>query len=202
MHHNLTNKQTNRLLFIQILRVAACILVFLVHFGQRLELTSFIRQITNFGEYGVQLFFIISGYLAAYGLSDKKNISIKKYYIKKAIRILPLYYLVIAYYFVSENILNQFVHHIPVDTAGLGWFRYLFLLNGFIDNDTYFWSNLGITWTIPIFIFFYLIAPFLFKWIIDLKTAIIALLLFGIVGYGSQIFIVSDVLINLPYLLF
>ena len=49
------NKKRNTA--IQLLRIIACILVFLVHFGQRLELKGEIRQFTNFGEYGVHLFF-------------------------------------------------------------------------------------------------------------------------------------------------
>ncbi len=174
---------------IQILRVAACLMVFFVHFGQRIHATGSIRSLFDFGAYGVQLFFLISGYLCCLSFFKKDKIDTKEYYIKRAIAILPLYFLVIIYYFISENILNYFFNIIPSDKAGLGWFRYIFLLNGFVNSDTYFWSNLGITWTIPIFAFFYLVAPWIMKRVTSTKSATIT--------WGT-IFVITHI-INLFY---
>ncbi len=138
-------------------------MVFVVHFGQRVGLSGAVRTFTDFGAYGVQLFLLISGFLACKTFFANSNKNIREYYKKRMIAILPLYYLVIIYYFVSENILNSIIDVIPADELGLRWLRYIFLLNGFLNSDTYFWSNLGITWTIPIFMFFYLIAPWLLR---------------------------------------
>ena len=132
----LLNKPRN--VSIQLLRVCACILVFVVHFGQRVGLSGTLRLFTDFGRFGVQLFFLISGFLAAKAICDNPEIDVKKYYLKRAIAILPLYYLVIFYYFITENILNHFVSVIPPDDLGLGWFRYLFLLNGVLNSYTSF----------------------------------------------------------------
>ncbi len=148
---------------IQLLRVTACLLVFMIHFGERMGFSGAFRQITDFGKYGVQLFFLISGYLAGKTFFNNPKADIKAYYIKRAIAILPLYYLVVTYYFITENILNKFLPVIPVDQAGIGWFRYIFMLNGFVNSEEYFWNNLGITWTIPIFCCFYLVAPWLLR---------------------------------------
>lgn len=144
-----------------------------------MELGGGIRSFTDFGKNGVQMFFIISGILAAKGFDGKtSNTSdVSKYYIKRIISIAPLYYFAILWYFVTENILEIAWKHIPVDIVGLGWLRYLFLLNGFIADDTYFWSNLGITWTIPVFAFFYLIAPFIMRFMKGYKSALFALAL-------------------------
>lgn len=49
---------------IVIWRVIACLGVFAVHLGQRMNLSGYIRLISDFGKYGVQLFFIISGLLS------------------------------------------------------------------------------------------------------------------------------------------
>jgi len=49
------NKERN--IFIQIIRIIACLLVFVVHFGQRMEFNGIVRVFTDFGKYGVQLFF-------------------------------------------------------------------------------------------------------------------------------------------------
>lgn len=151
-----------RYVSIQLLRILACLGVFCVHFGQRVDLTGRIRIITDFGRYGVHVFFIISGFLAAKGLVGRE-IKTGAYYYKRAVHILPLYFLSILYFFVTENFLEPYLHQIPPDAAGLGWLRYLFFLNGFIKSDTYFWSNLGITWTIPIFVVFYLTAPMILR---------------------------------------
>ena len=174
---------------IQLLRVCACAMVFLVHFGQRVGLSGTIRDFTDFGGFGVQLFLLISGFLAYKTFFENPNTSIWEYYKKRMIAILPLYYLVLIYYFISENILNRIINVIPTDELGLGWFRYIFLLNGFFNSDTYFWSNLGITWTIPIFMFFYLIAPFVFRKVKSVTSAIsVWLLVFVITQFLGELY--------------
>ncbi|MBQ8902264.1 MAG: acyltransferase [Bacilli bacterium] len=173
--------KSKRNVAIQILRIIACLMVFIVHFGQRTQILGNARLMTEFGKNGVQLFFIISGLLAAMGLQKKEKIS--TYYKKRAINILPLYYIVILWYFITELFLNKYLHHIPIDVNGIGWFRYVFLLNGFIGNETYFWSNLGITWTIPIFAFFYLIIPFIIKLMKNYKTSFVVMI---IIFFGTS----------------
>ncbi len=170
-----------RNVWIQIFRICACLLVFTVHFGQRMSFDGKLRLFTDFGKYGVHLFFIISGFLVVNSLNKKEGIL--TFYKKRMISILPLYFIVILWYFITENLLNNYYHQIPVDTYGLGWFRYLFLLNGFITSTVYFWDNLGITWTIPIFAFFYLISPFLLKYIKKYWHSLIALMVTYILCY-------------------
>ncbi len=160
-------------------------MVFAVHFGQRINLTGIVRDLTDFGAQGVSLFFLISGFLAGKAFYNNPQINIAEYYKKRAVAILPLYYLVILYYFISENILNHFNNFIPQDNLGVYWLRYIFILNGFLNSDTYFWSNLGITWTIPIFCFFYLISPWLLR-----KTKSV----FSVVSVWLAVFFVSKLL--------
>lgn len=148
---------------VSILRVIAMFGVFLVHFGQRFNLQGTLRAISDFGMHGVELFFIISGFLMLQSL-DKCNSwkDVFRFYIKKAIRLLVLYYLVILWYFISETFIFK---DIVSDPYSLGWLRYLFLLNGIVPADTYLWSNVGITWTIPLFAMAYLITPLLYKYL-------------------------------------
>lgn len=183
---------------LQLLRAAACILVFIVHFGQRLKVDGLLLEATSFGAYGVQLFFLISGFLAAKTFSEHPDISLKEYYVKRAIAILPLYYLIMLYYFVSMNV---FYHaSIPADELGLGWLRYLFLLNGFLTSETNFWGNLGITWSIPVFAVFYLIAPFVLKRIKGIWSALFTWVgLFGITAILRR-FYDCDLTAKLHYL--
>ena len=153
------DRQTDR--GIQILRIISCLAVFFCHFGQRLHINSILSDLYNFsqlGRFGVELFFVISGYLACFSLSNGKSIS--SFYKKRAIRILPLYYFCILYYFITETLVFK---NIPEDAMHLGWLRYIFCLNGIVPSEGYFWSNIGITWTIPVFVVFYLIAPLVVK---------------------------------------
>ena len=176
----------NKNISIQLLRISACLMVFMVHFGQRTDLSGILRSFTDFGRYGVQLFFLISGFLAAKTFIDKPNSTVIEYYKKRAIAILPLYYITIIYYFFTENLLNHFKSVIPPDELGVGWLRYIFLLNGFLNSETYFWSNLGITWTIPIFATFYLIAPWILRKAKSIaSTTVIWLIIFVTTGLFS-----------------
>lgn len=178
----------SRYVSIQILRIIACFGVFCVHFGQRVDLSGRVRIVTDFGRYGVQLFFIISGFLAAKGLINRE-VKAGKYYYKRAVHILPLYFLSILYFFITENFLEQYLHQIPTDTIGLGWIRYLLFLNGFVNSDTYFWSNLGITWTIPVFVFFYITAPIALKRIHSFSSAcIVTVAVFLLTKEASELY--------------
>ena len=146
---------------IQLLRVISCLAIFFCHFGQRIELDKISTNLYNFtqlGGYGIGLFFVISGYLVCFSLQKEKSVT--KFYKKKAIRILPLYFFSILYFFITETFIFKSV---PIDPLNLGWLRYIFCLNAIIPSEGYFWSNIGITWTIPVFVIFYILAPFLVK---------------------------------------
>ena len=169
MNSHTTGKQTP-FVSMQILRVFACFGVFLCHFAQRTHIGGMVGRAFAFQMYCVQMFLMISGFFAAKSLSHN-NPDWRLYYKKRFIRIAPLYYSVILWFFISENLLNLFIHQIPPDEYHLGWLRYIFLLNGFVNSDSYFWSNLGATWTIPVFAFFYLIAPFVCKHLKGYKSA-------------------------------
>lgn len=146
---------------IQFLRISACLAVFICHFGQRLAIDNIsnnLYSVSQLGRYGVELFFVISGYLVCFSLKNRK--SVIQFYKKRIIRIMPLYYFCILYYFLTETFIFR---NIPNDSFNLGWLRYIFCLNGIVPSEGYFWSNIGITWTIPVFMLFYLVAPLLVR---------------------------------------
>lgn len=148
---------------IQILRVLACLGVFTTHLAQRMGITGLAGKIANFGASGVYLFFLISAFLACGSAGIEAGGGRKgvlSYYIRRACRILPLYEAVILYNFLLHD---RLLRHTPPDPAGLGWLRYLFMTNAFFPAPDQFWGNLSGTWTISLFVCFYLTAPFLMR---------------------------------------
>lgn len=184
-------KKDNKLLGVQILRVVACLMVFVVHFGQRTGVNS-VFAFTDYGQYGVYLFFLISGFLMCQSLmkGSLNRGEIKRYYIKRAIRILPLYYLSIIWFFITEELI---LDTMPQDDLRIGWFRYFFLLNTVVKNNgfaTYHWGNIGITWTIPVFVFAYLISPLVCKWVKNANRASVAF------GVSLAVSVLADKVLN------
>jgi len=92
-----TYKQKN-LESIQALRGLAAILVMLFHYGISLNLNpeNKLAILLSHGWSGVDMFFIISGFIAAYTVSiDAKGLRASvEYLLKRLIRIVPLYYIV------------------------------------------------------------------------------------------------------------
>lgn len=144
---------------IRVLRVLACLGVFVSHLVPRMGVKGFCASVANFGASGVYLFFLISGFLACRmggGQADWGRKGVLAYYCRRLFRILPLYYAVIFYYMALHGLL---LRDVPDDPAGLYWLRYFFLTNACIPGPDNFWSNIGATWTISLFVFFYLCAP-------------------------------------------
>lgn len=82
------------------IRGLAIILVISFHYWGNIPIFSF-------GWCGVDLFFVLSGYLITSRLIDlqqQKN-SLKKFYINRALRILPLYYLTLIIFYIGFNLL-------------------------------------------------------------------------------------------------
>lgn len=144
--------------------------IFIGHLFQRISAPdAFVRRITDNGTLCVELFFLISGFLAIKHFDERRGLhthTVGNYYKTRAIRILPMYYFVILYFFVTETFV---FHDVPQDPSGLGWLRYIvFFLYGNIRSGTEyldFWTNLGSVWTICVFMTFYLAMPLL-AWII------------------------------------
>ncbi|MGB7754006.1 MAG: acyltransferase [Candidatus Acidiferrales bacterium] len=86
----------------------------------RLEAMPVLRQ----GFYGVQVFFVVSGFLITTLLLREMErygtISLRDFYIRRALRIWPLYYAVVAIYVVNALVLERgtvraasFLHYLP-----------------------------------------------------------------------------------------
>jgi peptidoglycan/LPS O-acetylase OafA/YrhL len=85
------------------LRAFAIIFVFFFHYGRLFPHPEWTNAISKFGWTGVDLFFVLSGYLIASQLfksiSTQNNISLKDFFIKRFFRIIPIYLFVVVIYF-------------------------------------------------------------------------------------------------------
>ena len=140
---------------IVLIRALACIAVILYHMNNMMfgigGTTSSLLAIGGIAPY---FFFVISGFL----VSVKKNVGdIKTYYVKRILRICPVYYLVIVYNIFFWGILLNW--NWPVDSSGMYWWRYFLFLSTTVPTGEGLWINVNATWTISAFMFFYLINP-------------------------------------------
>lgn len=123
---------------------------------------------------GVTFFFVLSGFLITYLLlSEKlktKNISIKNFYIRRILRIWPLYYLIIILaYFVLNKIYFFKLPETAILNSPSVFFKTLTLYIFFLPNVVLFsyapMPYASQTWSIGVEEQFYFIWPILMKYI-------------------------------------
>lgn len=126
----------------------------------------------NFGSLGVVLFFVLSGFLITWLLLKEKEttgISVKRFYLKRMLRIWPLYYLIIIICFLFLNDLPFLKWNTiaPIQTIIIDKGLLVFLLIIICPNVALlFASSLGYanpTWSIGVEEQFYLIWPHIMK---------------------------------------
>lgn len=115
------------------------------------------------GNLGVNVFFVLSGFLITYLLliekSKRGNIDFLKFYIRRALRIWPLFYFCVFFGFVVFPQLKLLFGQQPNETAEIIY--YLTFTNNFnfINNGLPDASVLGVLWSIAVEEQFYLIWP-------------------------------------------
>jgi peptidoglycan/LPS O-acetylase OafA/YrhL len=89
------------------LRALAIVLVLLFHY-RLFEHPAWVDRVGAFGWTGVDLFFVLSGFLIARPLLDaiaqQGRFSLRDFYARRALRILPAYFVVLACYFALPQI--------------------------------------------------------------------------------------------------
>jgi peptidoglycan/LPS O-acetylase OafA/YrhL len=113
------------------------------------------------GWMGVDLFFVLSGLLITGILLDTKQSAgyFKNFYVRRCLRIWPLYYSLLFFMFVVVRFLNRSEYHAVVQTSSPWWAFPLFLQNFLLPISTNAAGPLGVTWSLAIEEQFYLVWP-------------------------------------------
>lgn len=136
------------------------ILVVLVH-NLRGFSSAPLSLVTNYGWMGVDLFFVLSGFLITGILLDSKSSEnyFRNFYARRCLRIWPLYYCVLVLMFVIVPLLR------PQDAAELfqrssPWWSYPFFLQNFLVGAPALAAGpLGVSWSLAVEELFYLVWP-------------------------------------------
>ena len=168
----ISHGENSPLLSMEGLRGIAVFLVFWVHYsslvspwlsGSSVGVSNFIH---SFGHLGVDLFFVLSGYLIYGSIVDKSTFSITKYGKRRIQRIYPTFlivfvvYILLSFVFPSESKLPQGA----IDkTIYIG--QNLLLLPGIFDID----PVITVAWSLSYEVFYYLFIP-LVVFLLKLKS--------------------------------
>ncbi len=130
---------------------------------------KFFYKIALNGDLGVNCFFVLSGFLITYLLLSEKmmngKIDFVKFYIRRALRIWPLYFFCVIFGFYIFPRIKLLMGGVPSETAQLSYF--LFFLPNFnnIANDFPDSSILGALWSVGIEEQFYFVWPFILAYL-------------------------------------
>jgi peptidoglycan/LPS O-acetylase OafA/YrhL len=146
------------------LRALAAILVLLYHFSPHAPIGSPLWKIESIGWIGVDLFFVLSGFLITGILLDtrEERLYYKNFYLRRALRVFPLYYVVIFLGLAIQIAWHdESIIHNLYETS---WFSvYLGNIRIAFKNHAPLAGFLGPFWSLQIEEQFYLLFPFLVR---------------------------------------
>ncbi len=170
---------------IETLRAIAVIMVMLAHFIPK---SSPFHIPYMF--YGVDLFFTISGFLITYILLGQIDTSerstgslIKNFFIRRVLRLFPVYYAFIGFFFVLRNVFSVYIW-----TNEYNWYFFTYLQNMYYFNQGALNTSFSHLWSLGVEEQFYLVWPFLVIFIPKRHLAKVFIL-----------FVVSSILLNIIY---
>jgi len=131
-------------------------------------LYRFIQQFKSIFSFGVPLFFVLSGFLISYLMikeyESTNSFSTRDFYIRRILRIWPLYYLIIGFGFFLFPLLRTWILGLP-PSENASLLMYLSFLSNFDQLATGtlpIGVGLGVTWSVSVEEQFYLFWPLVF----------------------------------------
>jgi len=164
--------------FITGLRAVAALMVVSVH-TRAFDGFGWIGEIVSSnGKYGVQVFFVISGYTIA--TTYQKSNGFAPYFIRRLFRIAPLYYLAVLVFFVliatGLTVQPYFMQLYGSEADLYNLLAHLTFLSAWDARVAN--SLIGVEWTIPVEVFWYAVLPSLLIFRLDRRRFVTVILLF------------------------
>lgn len=138
---------------------AACVVCFF-HFGQKTDFYHHVPEIFKAGAEMVTFFFVLSGFLLYLGYHQRELVSLRQYFMKRAIRILPLYYVAFLMTVVLRGIAGKL--------SFPEFFINLFCLQSWFVSPISFNFT---SWFVSDLVFFYCLFPFILSFLKKYKPA-------------------------------
>lgn len=178
--------RAGKLLGLDHLRAFAIFYVFLFHYSALFPSPEWLYTISKFGWTGVDLFFVLSGYLISaqlFAQIDRQDaISFREFFLKRFFRIIPAYVLVVALYFLFPYLRER--------EAPAPLWKYLsFTQNLGLDLRTQ--GTFSHAWSLCIEEQFYLFLPLILITLVyfkAIKKGLILLLLLFVAGFGARLY--------------
>ena len=176
------------------LRGIAIMMVILYHFGFNHFLRPF-HMLIN-ADFGVDIFFVLSGFLITTLLLKEKikygQISLKRFYARRALRIIPA-----AYLFLIVVIILVSIYKFRISTADF-ISSFLFYKNLPYQNEPF----TGHFWSLAAEVQFYLIFPFLLalninRYLLIVLSIVIVVPVISVLGYHHTGFLFCNSIIHL-----
>lgn len=169
------------------LRAFAIIMVVLFHYPRWFDHPAWFPEVLKFGWTGVDLFFVLSGFLIASQLFaqiiKEGTFSMKEFYIKRFFRIIPIYYFVLAMYFLFPVLRGDQL--LPPLWKFLTFTHNL----GFTNFETH--RAFGVVWSLCVEEHFYLLLPVTLLLLLKtgwLKKAGVLLLILFVAGFLIRLY--------------
>lgn len=161
--------------YVDTLRGLAILGVIMVHTSQygSFEVPSILSHFIGQGSRGVQLFYLASAFTIFLSYSKRINFEkapVKNFFIRRYFRIAPMYYLGICYYLFQDGFGPRYWLGDATHISSLNIISNFTFLHGL--NPYWITSLVPGGWSIAIEMSFYLMIPFLFKRIKDMRQAI------------------------------
>ncbi len=173
--------------FITGLRAIAATMVVMIHTGALAGFGTTGQAITDAGKYGVDIFFVISGFTIAKTFTDARDY--QSYLTRRIIRIVPLYWFITT---IAIILWASGQFSLPYWMQELGskpdLYNYLMHLS-MVSYLDYRVANsiLGVEWSIPVEVFWYVCLPLLLYFARTIRRAvgmiIVLLIVTGILSY-------------------
>jgi peptidoglycan/LPS O-acetylase OafA/YrhL len=153
------------------------VLLVLVH-NSDISPSLHLKLIADNGWMGVDLFFVLSGFLITGILLDTKGTEgyFRNFYARRCLRIWPLYYAALFFMFVIVPVLRPAEAHTVFEARSLPWWGYLvFLQNFLVPIPTSATGLLGVTWSLAVEEQFYLVWPLVVRFTRETRLRNIAI---------------------------